>query len=306
MIFSCPSCGASHFKPDAEVESGTDVVCRRCRYEFHVNLEGVVDSGAGSESDESAAQPEPAAGDSLFEDNKTAIMKPGDLSPGPDDEPTVAASALTMDEATRADEQPEAIPASDGFGETHTDVAPGLAARFEAGDFDGKTEAFTFEETAASSADELSFPSEIPAEMDSQADDFLSGETQAVVPPTDGLVDLESFPGASDPRDGDELDNDGFPDEPPVPEGIAPELLEARDQARGGTVADDELADSLAHPGGDERDFDDDLTGVQQALPPVPKRPATGASAGALLSAGGTALKELGAVVGRQPLPLKV
>ncbi|MEL6543158.1 MAG: hypothetical protein AAFQ82_00940, partial [Myxococcota bacterium] len=61
-----------------------------------------------------------------------------------------------------------------------------------------------------------------------------------------------------------------------------------------------------ADPGGDERDFDDDLTGVQQALPPVPKKPATGTSAGALLSAGGAALKELGAVVGRQPLPLKV
>lgn len=41
VIFSCPSCGASHFKPDAEVAGGLELGCRRCNHKFNVDLNGV-------------------------------------------------------------------------------------------------------------------------------------------------------------------------------------------------------------------------------------------------------------------------
>ncbi len=41
MIFACPSCSASHFKPDAEAKAGVNVSCRRCKVRFRVTAAGV-------------------------------------------------------------------------------------------------------------------------------------------------------------------------------------------------------------------------------------------------------------------------
>jgi hypothetical protein len=41
VIFACPSCSASHFKPDAEAKAGVIVTCRRCKTKFKVTAAGV-------------------------------------------------------------------------------------------------------------------------------------------------------------------------------------------------------------------------------------------------------------------------
>lgn len=66
VIFACPSCSASHFKPDAEVRAGVNLLCRRCRKPFRVTASGVEllpeegQEPAGAPQPVSNAAPEPA------------------------------------------------------------------------------------------------------------------------------------------------------------------------------------------------------------------------------------------------------
>lgn len=81
VIFRCPACSASHFKPDAEVADGVDVVCRRCRHEFFVN-------SAGPQSDldgpERAPGRLPAPKANLEDEPTLAADAPSSLPENPD------------------------------------------------------------------------------------------------------------------------------------------------------------------------------------------------------------------------------
>ncbi len=330
MIFSCPSCGASHFKPDAEVETGTDVVCRRCRHEFRVNLDGVIEPAASADDAEAttADAAGSASGGSGIESSETMIMDTSSLSaPGitaaglPDDGSTAVSHGFADDGETRADLPAiESIPPADGFGDTSTDVAPGLDALESGGPFPSSMDfSPTGGDTMALEA--VGQPEPPPA-------DFLGGETEAIEThgvgltdlPDAGVPDLESVPGGPDPSAGPLASPEPFEaseasephQDPLAPEaaGVSPELLQARDEARGGTVADDELPADLGLPPASHEDFDDDLTGVSEALPSEGHTPSTGAKtkqrAQRAFATAQHSAQEMAAVFMKQPLGVRI
>lgn len=286
------------------------MVCRRCRYEFRVNLDGVIDPDPPSTV--------PASADSGFESSETTIMETsGVIVPSSEPDGPTEVQSFGDDGETRADlPAVESIPPPDGFGDTtSTDVGPALDSFPEA-------VAPPTTEIPATGGDALPFTAVEPS---GSTDHFLGGETQAIEPDDHGLADfpdasapdLESLPGVGpaaaipEPFEASEASE---PHQDPLAAeaaGVSPELLQARDQARGGTVADSELPQELGLAQARQSDFDDELTGVSEALPSHGHTPSTGGGrtkerAQRVFATAQVSAREMAAVWNKQPLGVRI
>lgn len=262
------------------------MTCRRCSHEFRVDLAGVV-SNEETQAEASEPKMEAPIGAPMppeaksaesgldWSQGETAVV---DLA----DDPAASEPVETSlgDGPTQITDriQSRAIPPPDAFDEVESsgDATTAIA------EFGAMEETSLGFSESADLAEPSSGPGEAPED-----------------PFGDGLSDLSQvIPASGTGADGVS----------PADDVVSDELLEARDKARGGTVADDELAavldderSSLAN-----RDYDDDLTGAQPA-----ERPAEISSglydnsdlspAHRAFETGKVSLRDLGGTFKRQP-----
>lgn len=221
------------------------MTCRRCGHEFRVDLAGVV---SNEETQAEASEPK-------MEAPIGAPMPP---------EVKSAESGLDWSQAETAivdlaDDPSASQPVEIGLGDGPTQITDRIQSRaipppdaFEEADSSGDAT------TAIAEFDAMEETSLDLSESADLAEPRSGGGDDPEDPFGDGLSDLSQVIPASGAGADGVSPADGV---------VSDELLAARDQARGGTVADDELASVLD----DERsalanrDYDDDLTGAQPA-----------------------------------------
>ena len=165
MIFACPSCSASHFKPDAEAKAGVNLNCRRCKARFRVTAAGVealppeeaapaADSATQIVAQAIASEATNTKTDApAFEGVSTDVMKvpqglvpPGGLADALEPEPVEAEMVESVETAE---------PVDDGVS-SFADEAPAPIAMSGEPSTTAATPAMTVEETGANISPSLS------------------------------------------------------------------------------------------------------------------------------------------------------